>query len=70
METLYFIAKVNAFPQLTVRYGKPVSYNDHYYVIDSGGELHRRHSEEVFKDEESAWTKLYCAYSAWLKIYE
>lgn len=69
MENVYFIAKVRAFPPLTVRYGRVVNYRDHNYVIDSGGELIIRHKEEVWTDEDLAWARLGCAFDIWMSIY-
>lgn len=69
MENVYFIAKVRAFPQLTVRYGHVVNYRDHNYIIDSGGELITRHQEEVWTDEDMAWSRLSCAFDVWMNLY-
>ena len=68
-KSVYFIAKTNAFPELTVRYGRVINYFDHNYTIDSGGEYIRRHEDEIFEDEDLAWNRLGCAYSAWMLIY-
>lgn len=69
-ETVYFIARVNAIPPLIVRKGKIINHYNHHYYIDSGGEYIKRHEEEIWKDEDFAWTILNAAFHNWLEIYE
>lgn len=68
-QPIFFIARNYGIPYLIVREGKVTNFHNHHYYINSGGQSFFRHEDEIFFDEDRAWTALNAGFTAWLRIY-
>ncbi len=70
VDRFFFILRVWGEPALIIVEGRVLSYSNHYYFLDCGGQQIKRHEEEVWQDEDLAYRRLAAAYQNWQKFYE